>query len=156
MYDSPIPAIWSLTQYRQRCRSAERPNQAQAARGVGKDADDVGAPLDLLVQTFQEIGRLQVFVMLAGQPVEGQRLLDVLLDPGTEPGVGRLPFGEPSRQIPPGLGEIAPVVQPAELAQAVVVDLARHVVERIAQEVHVTALPCGLGSTSTIACLSPA
>jgi hypothetical protein len=37
----------------------ERPDQAQAASGVGKDADDVGPPLDLLVQAFQQVGRLQ-------------------------------------------------------------------------------------------------
>jgi hypothetical protein len=37
-----------------------------------------------------------------------------------------------------------PVVQPGQLAQAVVVDPARHVVERVPQEVHVTALICRL------------
>ena len=84
-------------------------------------------------------------MVLAGQPVEGQRLLDVLLDPAAELGVGRLPLGEPGRQIPPGLGEVAPVVEPAELAQTVVVDLARHVIKGVAQEVHITALPCRLG-----------
>jgi hypothetical protein len=51
--------------------------------------------------------------MLAGQLVEGERLLDVLLDPGAQLGVGGLPLGEPSRQVPLGLGEIAPIVKPA-------------------------------------------
>jgi hypothetical protein len=79
-------------------------------------------------------------VVLARQSVESQGLLDVLLDPGTELGVGRLSLGEPRRAWP---RRDPPVVQPAELAQAVVVDLAGHVIERIAQEVHVAALPGG-------------
>ena len=90
----------------------ECPDQASTAFGVGEDADHVGAPLDLLVQAFQEIRRLQVFVMRPGQPVEGERPLDVLLDPGAELGVDRLPLGQPGREIAPGLGEIAAVVQP--------------------------------------------
>ena len=52
----------------------------------------------------------------------------------------RRPFGEPGGEIAARLGEIAPVVEPAQLLQAVVVDLARHVVERVAQEMHVAAL----------------
>jgi hypothetical protein len=35
-------------------------------------------------------------------------------------------------------------VKPAQLLQTVVVDPARHVVERIAQEMHIAALICGL------------
>ena len=99
----------------------ERPDQAQAARGVGEDADDVGASLDLLVQALEQVGRLQVLMVLARQPVEGQGLLDVLLDPAAQLGVGRLPLGEPGREITPGLSEVPSVVQPAQLAQAVVV-----------------------------------
>jgi hypothetical protein len=72
----------------------ERTDQAQADFGVAEDTDDMGAPLDLLVQPLQQVGRLQVLVVLARQPVEAQRLLDVLLDPATELGVGRLPLGE--------------------------------------------------------------
>ena len=96
----------------------ERADQAQAAFGVGEDPDDVGAPLDLLVQPLQEVGRLQVLVVLARQPVKAQRLRDVLLDPAAELGIGRLPFGEPRREVAPGLGEIAPIVEPAQLTQA--------------------------------------
>ena len=44
-------------------------------------------------------------------------------------------------EVAPHLGDIAPVVDPAQLLQAIVVDLARQVVERVAQEVHVAALP---------------
>jgi hypothetical protein len=66
--------------------------------------------------------------MLPGQPVEGQGFLDVLLDPATELGVDGLPLGEPGRQVAPGLGEVAPVVQPTQLSQTVIVDLTRDVV----------------------------
>ena len=38
------------------------------------------------------------------------------------------------------LDEVAPIVQPAQLLQTVVVDPARDVVERVAQEMHVAAL----------------
>jgi hypothetical protein len=86
-----------------------------------------------------------VLVVLARQPVEGQGLLDALLDPTAQLQVSGLPLGEPCREVAPGLAEIASVVQPPEFPQAVVVDLAWHVVERVAQEVHVTALPSGLG-----------
>jgi hypothetical protein len=91
----------------------------------------VGAPLDLLVQALEQIGRLQVLVVLARQPVEGQRLLDVLLGPAAQLGIGRLPLGEPGREGTSCLGEVAPVVEPPELPQAVVVDLARHIVQGV-------------------------
>jgi hypothetical protein len=111
--------------------------------GAGLFVGRVGPPLDLLVQALEQVGRLQVVVMLARQPIKGlprsqrrpwwsarsgQRLLDVPLDPGAELGVGRLPLGEPGRQVAPGLGEVAPVIEPTQLTQAVVVDLARYLV----------------------------
>ena len=49
----------------------ERRDQPQAALNVGEDPHDVGAPLDLLVQTLEQVGRFEVFLMLARQPVEG-------------------------------------------------------------------------------------
>jgi len=39
------------------------------------------------------------------------------------------------------LSEITPVVKPAQPLQAVVIDLARHVIQRITQKMHVAALP---------------
>jgi hypothetical protein len=93
----------------------ERPDQPQAAFGVGEDAHHGGPPLDLLVEAFQEVRRLQMLVVvLARQPIEGERLLDVLLDPAAELGIGRLPLGEPGRQVAPGFGEVAPIVEPPE------------------------------------------
>ena len=108
----------------------ESADQPQAARGVGKDAHHVGAPLQLLVQPLEHVGRLHVLVVLRRQLVGGQRLLDVLLDPVAERRVLRLPFRQPAREILPRLGELAAVVEPAQLLQAVVVGLARQVVAR--------------------------
>lgn len=72
-------------------------------------------------------------------------LLNGLLDPGGEAGVARLPLQEPGREIGTGLGEVAPVVEPAQFLQAVVAGLARQVVEGVAEEVNVAALVGGLG-----------
>src|SRR5262249_60665990 len=43
-------------------------------------------------------------------------------------------------EIAARLDEITPIVQPAQLLQTVVVDPARHVVERVAQKMHIAAL----------------
>lgn len=40
-----------------------------------------------------------------------------------------------------GLGEIAPVVEPAQFLQAIVAMLSRQVIERVPEEMHVAALP---------------
>jgi hypothetical protein len=51
--------------------------------------------------------------MLARQPQEGQRLLDVHLDPAAQLSIGRPPLGPPGRQIAPDLAEVEPIVQAA-------------------------------------------
>lgn len=51
------------------------------------------------------------------------------------------PIGKPGCKIPPHLGRIAPVVHPAQLQQAIFIDPARHIIERISEEVHIAALP---------------
>jgi hypothetical protein len=76
-----------------------------------------------------------VLVVLARQPEEGQRLLDVLLDPGGEPGIARRPFGQPRGGVDLGFGKVAPVVEPSELLQAVVAVLSRQVIEGVPEEV---------------------
>lgn len=47
--------------------------------------------------------------------------------PGHQPRIARRPFGQPRG----GIGEIAPVIEPAQLLQAVIGVLARQMVERI-------------------------
>jgi hypothetical protein len=79
--------------------------------------------------------------VLARQPIEGERLLYVLLDPAAKLGVGGLPLGRRSREVAPRFDGVAPIVKSPALAQAIAVDLARHLVERVAQEVQVAALP---------------
>ena len=59
----------------------QRPDQSQAARRVREDAHHTGAALDLFVEPLEEIGRLQMLVVLAREPVEVQRLADLRLDP---------------------------------------------------------------------------
>jgi hypothetical protein len=98
----------------------EGADQTQAARGVGKDPHDEGAALQLLVQPLQHVGRLHMLVVRQRQPVVGQGLLDVILDPACQLGVLALPLGEPGREVAPDLGELAPIVKPAQLHQAIV------------------------------------
>ena len=77
-------------------------------------------------------------MVLARQPVEGQRFVDILFDPAGELRILRRPLGEPGGEIAARLDEITPIVQPAQLLQTVVVDPARHVVERVAEKMCVS------------------
>jgi hypothetical protein len=43
------------------------PDQARATLRIGKDADDVGTALELLVEPFQHVGAFQVLVMFLGK-----------------------------------------------------------------------------------------
>jgi hypothetical protein len=47
---------------------------------------------------------------------------------------------EPGGQITPRFGEVAPVIERAQLLEVVVVDLARHVAERVSEEMDIAAL----------------
>ena len=53
--------------------------------------------------------------------------------------------GEPRVEVLLGLFEVAPVVEPAQLLAAVIVGRARQIVQRLAEKVHVAALPHRLG-----------
>jgi len=55
-----------------------------------------------------------MLMVLARQPVKGQRLVDVLFDPAGELGVLGSAFGEPGGQIAARLGKVPPIVQPAQ------------------------------------------
>ncbi len=83
--------------------------------------------------------------MLAPQPIEGEGLLDVVLDPVGELGKLALPALEPGRQIAARLREVAAVIVPAQLLQALVVPLPGHVIQGIPEKMHVAALPGGGG-----------
>jgi len=98
-------------------------------------------------------------MVLAWQPVEGQRLVYIVFDPAGELRILRRPLGEPGGQIAARLDEIAPIPRvrlrrpedrlpasaapagnrcrpPLSRGQA----LAWHVVERVAQKMHIAAL----------------
>src|SRR5882762_5908962 len=81
-----------------------------------------------------------MLMVLTRQAVKRQRLVDVLFDPAGELRILRRPLGEPSGQIAARLGEIAAIVKPTQLLQAIIVDPARHVIEGVPQEMHVAAL----------------
>src|SRR3546814_3455400 len=97
------------------------------------------------LEAFEHVGAFHVLVMPAWQPVEGEGLLDRFLGPVGEPGIFGAPSGEPLGEIGAGLGEVAPVVEPAQFLQAVVVGLPWQVFERVPQDVQVAALVCGAG-----------
>src|SRR5215212_10327928 len=84
---------------------------------------------------------LQVLVVLRRKPVERERLFDVLFDPCHQLRVAAFPLRDPRCQVIARFTEVAPLVDPAQLAQAVVIALARKVVQAIPQKVHVAALP---------------
>ena len=63
---------------------AQGSNQPQAGGDVWKDAHDAGASLDLLIEPFEHVAALHVFVVRARHPIEVQRLTDVVLRPVDE------------------------------------------------------------------------
>src|SRR3546814_20262791 len=81
------------------------------------------------------------FFLMIRQPPRSSRT-DTLFPYTTlfrSPGIFGAPSGEPLGEIGAGLGEVAPVVEPAQFLQAVVVGLPWQVIERVPQEVHVAA-----------------
>ena len=91
--------------------AGESADEAKAALVVRKDADDVGAAFDFLVEAFEEVGAFEVFVVRAGLAVKGPGFLDGLLDPGAEFGVFDGPFVDPGTQLDLRFGDTAQVVK---------------------------------------------
>ncbi len=133
----------------------QRADQAETAGRVGKDPDDPGAPLDLLVEPLEHVRALEMLVVLARQAIEVQRLPDVRFDPVGELRIALLPPREPRLEVLLGFLEIPPVVEPPQLLPTVVVRLARQVVQGIAEEVDVAALPHGFGEQFPDGALEP-
>ena len=75
-----------------------------------------------------------MLMVLSREPVEGERLLDGFLDPADELGISGAPFGDPCGEVLAGLLDRTPIVEPAQFLQAVVVGLARQMVEGVAEE----------------------
>ena len=95
-----------------------------------------------LISSFSRSSVLVLFkcLWLARQPVETEGLLDVFLDPGDQPRILGLLLADPGGEVGTEFREIPTVVQPAQLLQAVVVHIARRVVERVPEKMHVAAL----------------
>jgi hypothetical protein len=92
------------------CKGAD---QAQTARLIRKNAHDVGAALDLLVEALEEVRALKVFVVLKRTAEKGPRLLDILLNPCAQPWMFEGPFFDPWAQLKSGFGRTAQIVEPA-------------------------------------------
>lgn len=67
--------------------AGECADEAQAALVVREDADEVSAAFDFLVETFEQVGAFDVFVVFARRAGKGPGLLDVFLNPRAEFGV---------------------------------------------------------------------
>ncbi len=72
-----------------------------------------------------------MLVVGSGQPVEGERLTDAVLDPVGKFWVFRRPLGQPRGEIPLGFCEVPLVIEPPQLLQAVVIGSSGEVVECI-------------------------
>ena len=109
---------------------------------VREDPDDVGSALDLLIQPLQRIRRMQLGSMLRGEGHVGEHVMLGLVHQPAE-------FLEPGPQL---IGDVPP-----DLARRLAVGLDEGLVDsggdnrllrlwhegqRIAHEVHATALPC--------------
>ena len=94
----------------------------------------MGSALDLLIEAFEHVCALEMLMVLARQAVEGEGFLDRFLDPIDKLPVAVAPFGDPGGEVAAGLLDVSPVVEPAQLLQAVVVGLAREMVEGVAEQ----------------------
>ncbi len=92
----------------------ESSNEPQGTLLVGKDANDMGAALDLLIEPLKHIGAFEMFVVLSRQSVEGQGFLNVLFDPRTEARILFLPAQQPGREISACFLGVAAIIEPAQ------------------------------------------
>ena len=100
----------------------------------------MGSAFDFLVEAFKHVRAFEMLMMLARQAVEGEGFFDCFLDPVDELLIPVFPFGDPCGQVSAGLLDVSPVIEPAQLLQAVVVGLARKMVQGVSEEVHVASL----------------
>jgi hypothetical protein len=73
--DEPLVALFD----------AGHPGEPDQAAVVWEDADDVGAPADLLVEAFERIRRSELAPVIARERVEGQDVGLGLLEHGGDP-----------------------------------------------------------------------
>ena len=109
----------------------QRTNEPQAALLIRKDADDMGAAFELLIDPLEHIGALKMFVVFSRKPVKGQSFLNVFFHPCAELWIFLLPSKEPGRQVSAGFLGVMSIVKPSQFDQAVVGNLAGQIVERV-------------------------
>ena len=109
----------------------QRTNEPQAALLIRKDADDMGAAFELLIDPLEHIGALKMFVVFSRKPVKGQSFLNVFFHPCAELWIFLLPSKEPGRQVSAGFLGVTSIVKPSQFDQAVVGNLAGQIVERV-------------------------
>jgi hypothetical protein len=68
----------------------------------GKMPAAPGPALDRLIQPLRPVGGFEMLAVRQGQPVAGQGLADIVLDPIRELRVLRGPLRKPTREIPLG------------------------------------------------------
>ncbi len=82
-----------------------------------------------------------MLVMGLGQAVEGQRLFNVGFDPITQLRVTAAPFQQPGGQVAARFLQVAPVIEPSQFGQTVVVGLTGRMVQSIAKKMYIATLP---------------
>jgi hypothetical protein len=110
----------------------ESANESQGTLLVGKCGRDRAT----LIERLKDVHASEMFVTLSWQAIEGQNFMNVLFHPRA----GRGYFCCQWRGLGGFLG-VAPIVEPAQFNEAFIGDFAWHVVERIAQEMHIVRQP---------------
>jgi hypothetical protein len=112
----------------------ESANESQGTLLVGKCGRDRAT----LTERLKDVHASEMFVTLSWQAIEGQNFINVLFHPRA----GRGYFCCQWQGLGGFLG-VAPIVEPAQFNEAFIGDFARHVVERIPQEMHIVRQPPG-------------
>jgi hypothetical protein len=91
----------------------------------------VSSSFYLLIEALEHVGSFHVLIMLKRQTVIVEGLRNVFLNPFAQFRVLFLPAIKPLGQILLGFAQIAAVVEPAKLLEAVIICFSRQVVQSI-------------------------
>ena len=73
----------------------ESANESQSTLLVGEDANDMGAALNLLIESLKHVGAFEMLVMFSRQPIESESFFNVLFYPRAETRILLLPAQQP-------------------------------------------------------------
>jgi hypothetical protein len=120
---------------------AEHPGEPDQAAVVGEDADDVGAPADLLVEALQRVGRSELSPVRAREGVEGEDVRFGVFEHRGDLGQAPVEMRDGFREPVARLGERVRVEdRPDQRGQQAVL-VPAGMPEAIAEKVHRAALP---------------